>query len=80
MASEAAHLLDQLMGRNRNAASPDAAREHWSDPDVIMTNFSSDKIKNTLCTYFVLYFNCRCASTFYVGFAHQNCSLTHVQT
>ena len=37
MASAAAALLDQLMGRNRNAgAGEKTAREHWSDPEVII--------------------------------------------
>ena len=35
MASEAAALLDQLMGRNRNAFGDDVVKEeHWSDPEV----------------------------------------------
>ena len=35
MASEAAALLDQLMGRNRNVTGDDAVKEeHWSDPEV----------------------------------------------
>lgn len=35
MSSEAAALLDQLMGRNRNAVDGDSVKqEHWSDPEV----------------------------------------------
>ncbi|XP_003391937.2 PREDICTED: luc7-like protein 3, partial [Amphimedon queenslandica] len=35
MASEAAALLDQLMGRNRNVTGDDAVKEeHFSDPEV----------------------------------------------
>jgi hypothetical protein len=35
MASEAAALLDQLMGRGRNAGAGESVKkEHWSDPEV----------------------------------------------
>ena len=37
MAAEAAKLLDELMGRNRNAAPTENRRDiHWDDPEVIM--------------------------------------------
>jgi len=36
MASYAASLLDELMGRHRNANPDDKPKEsHWSDPEVI---------------------------------------------
>ena len=53
MASAAAALLDQLMGRNRNAgAGEKTAREHWSDPEVIIIDqlfkfVSKEKINHT---------------------------------
>ena len=46
MAADAAALLDQLMGRSRNALSSEEVRkDHWSDPDVSLNNMQIVNIK-----------------------------------
>ena len=49
MASYASSLLDELMGRHRNANPDDKPKEpHWSDPEVIVlllaTELTSRKV------------------------------------
>jgi hypothetical protein len=42
MAAEAAAMLDELMGKYRNAAPHEVAEQHWSDEEVCIGNAIKD--------------------------------------
>ena len=78
MASEAAALLDELMGSQRNALPGEKVREtRWSDPEVNMVLcMYSHVYSRHLVLYSRIHLHSRCAEIFCAAFARQNCSQT----
>lgn len=68
-------MLDELMGKNRNAAPDDKSQDvHWSDKDVC-----SNTIFLYLYSILNISFSIRYADTIFAVFARQNSSPTQGQ-